>query len=133
MNPLRGLAALLLAGGVGLLQWPGARATPLPCEIPTLAEARGALAGVRCGASGGASLENAARLLFALPLDLNRADARALEALPGVGAGRAAAIVRAREEAPFCTVGALARVPGLGPVTRARVAPYVVARGCAGS
>ena len=60
----------------------------------------------------------AARLLWGLTLDLNRAPAVALEALPGIGPGRAAAIVAAR---PFCRVRELTRVRGIGPVTLARV------------
>ena len=65
---------------------------------------------------------------FGLPLDLNRADADALEALPGIGVGRAAAIVAARSAAPFCDVRELARVSGIGPTTVARLADRVVAR-----
>jgi competence protein ComEA len=127
VSALRGAAALLLAGGVGLAQGLSAAPAQSPCAQPRHAGARGALASVRCDGRGGPALEDASRLLFALPLDLNRADARALEALPGIGAGRAAAIVRAR---PFCGVGELARVSGLGPAIRARVAPYVTAHGC---
>jgi competence protein ComEA len=64
----------------------------------------------------------AARLLWGLPLDLNRDDARALEALPGIGPARAAALVGAR---PYCRVEELERVPGIGPVTLGRLAGRV--------
>jgi competence protein ComEA len=50
------------------------------------------------------------------PVDLNRADAAALDVLPGVGPATAEAIVRHREEnGPFATVEDLLDVPGIGP------------------
>lgn len=58
-----------------------------------------------------------ARLLFGLGLDPNRAGAASLEALPGIGPARAAAIVEARAQAPFCELADLERVPGIGPGT----------------
>ena len=84
----------------------------------------------------GPDLEGAPRLLFGLGLDPNRASAAALEALPGVGPGRAAAIVRAREKGPFCRLEELLRVPGVGPVTLARARPWLhleMPHGCATS
>jgi radical SAM superfamily enzyme with C-terminal helix-hairpin-helix motif len=55
------------------------------------------------------------------PLNLNRAPMRAIEALPGIGAKRAARIVRAR---PFATWEAF--VSSLDdPLVAERVAPYV--------
>ncbi len=75
----------------------------------------------------------AGRLLWGLPLDLNHAPAAALETLPGIGSGRAAAIIAAR---PFCRVADLLRVRGIGQVIFERVrAQLEVARplpaGCA--
>jgi competence protein ComEA len=64
----------------------------------------------------------AARLLWDLPLDLNREDARTFEALPGIGPTRARAIAAAR---PFCRVSDLQRIPGIGPVTLGRLAKHV--------
>jgi predicted DNA-binding helix-hairpin-helix protein len=64
----------------------------------------------------------AARLLWGLPLDLNREEARELEALPGIGPGRARAIVARR---PHCALADLDRVPGIGPVTLRRLAGKV--------
>lgn len=61
----------------------------------------------------------AARLLWGLPLDLNREDERTLEVLPGIGPTRARAIRAAR---PFCRVSDLRRVDGIGPVTLSRLA-----------
>lgn len=53
---------------------------------------------------------------------LNRATAKELEALPGIGAKRAEAIVRDRElNGPFPSVDALTRIPGIKPALVARV------------
>ena len=50
------------------------------------------------------------------PLDLNRATAEDLDALPGVGPATAAAIVAYREaNGPFGSVDGLLEVPGIGP------------------
>lgn len=50
------------------------------------------------------------------PVDLNRAGAAELEALPGVGPATAAAIVDDRDRnGPFASVDDLDRVPGIGP------------------
>jgi len=50
------------------------------------------------------------------PVDINQADARLLETLPGVGPVMAARIVVARAEGgPFPTLDALERVHGIGP------------------
>lgn len=69
-------------------------------------------------APGPAPERGAARLLWEEPLDLNREDAAAFEALAGIGPMRARAIVRAR---PFCRVADLDRVPGIGPRTLGRL------------
>ena len=55
-------------------------------------------------------------------VSLNRATAKDLEALPGIGARRAEAIVRDRERnGPFPSVDALTRIPGIKPALVARV------------
>jgi hypothetical protein len=72
--------------------------------------------------AGGPPAQGAARLLWGLPLDLNREDVRALEALPGIGPNRARAIVGRR---PLCTLADLDRVSGIGPVTLRRIAGKV--------
>jgi len=55
-------------------------------------------------------------------ISLNRATAKELEALPGIGARRAEAIVRDRERnGPFAAVDALTRIPGIKPALVARV------------
>jgi len=55
-------------------------------------------------------------------IDLNRATATELEALPGVGPAIAARIVEfRREHGPFATFGDLERVSGIGPRLRERI------------
>jgi len=50
------------------------------------------------------------------PIDLNRATADQLDALPGIGPSTAAAIVSYRDRAgPFSSVDGLLQVPGIGP------------------
>jgi len=63
---------------------------------------------------------------FGAPLDLNRATAAELEALPGIGARLAARIVAARDRrGAFAQVGDLLDVPGIGPHILARFAGQV--------
>ncbi len=55
-------------------------------------------------------------------IPLNRASAQELEALPGIGARRAEAIVRDRERnGPFPSLDALTRIPGIKPALVGRV------------
>ncbi len=70
--------------------------------------------------------------LLVLPLDLNSADAEALQGLPGIGPTLAARIVADREaQGPFQRAEDLLRVPGIGPKRweRIRHAIRVVAEG----
>jgi competence protein ComEA len=61
------------------------------------------------------------------PVDVNAADAPALERLPGIGPALAARIVADREaRGPFRRVEDLDRVPGIGAATLARFADQVV-------
>jgi hypothetical protein len=80
---------------------------------------------VRCDGVGGPGLEGPVRLLYDLRVDPNRADAATLAVLPGLGMGKAEAIVRERSRAPLRSLHDLARVPGIGPATRARLAPWL--------
>lgn len=60
------------------------------------------------------------------PVDVDRADSAALEALPGVGPALARRIVRDRQaRGPFGSIAGLSRVPGVGPRLEARLAPLV--------
>ena len=70
-------------------------------------------------------------LLLGRPIRLNQARAEDLMALPGVGPARAAAIVSYRDVVgDYASVATLGRVPGLGPVTVARLAPMLSTEGC---
>ncbi len=65
-------------------------------------------------------------VLLGRPVDLERATAEDLAAVPGIGPGLAAEVVRDREErGPFLTPDALRRVRGIGPVRMERVRPWV--------
>jgi competence protein ComEA len=63
---------------------------------------------------------------WAAGIDLNTADASALETLPGIGASKAAAIIQYRtDNGPFKTVDELDNVSGIGPSTLASVRDLV--------
>jgi competence protein ComEA len=68
-------------------------------------------------------------VLFGLGIDPNTADAAALEALPGVGPARAEAIVAGRARGDYRSLSDLGRVPGIGPVTLKRAAPWLAFAG----
>jgi competence protein ComEA len=66
-------------------------------------------------------------LLVALPVDVNSADAGAFEAIPGVGAELARAIVAEREQnGAFRTIEDLDRVPGLTAARIEEIRPFLV-------
>ncbi len=117
-------AGLLLSALLFLTSLPGETPEALACVAPA---ERAAVAGrtreVSC--AGGAALRGPVRLLFGQPIDPNRADAETLEVLPGIGPSRAAAIVAARASRPYASVAELSRVPGIGPVTLARISPHL--------
>jgi competence ComEA-like helix-hairpin-helix protein len=59
-------------------------------------------------------------------LNLNAANAAALDALPGIGPARAASIVQYRaQHGPFESIDDLGRVPGMGPAAVARVREHL--------
>jgi len=59
-------------------------------------------------------------------IDLNRADAAALESLPGIGPVLAERIVAWREaNGPFPNVDVLGEVSGIGPALMARLRPLI--------
>ncbi|RIV18885.1 hypothetical protein D2Q93_13335 [Alicyclobacillaceae bacterium I2511] len=59
-------------------------------------------------------------------IDLNTADERTLQTIPGIGPGRAAAIAGfRREHGPFQSLQDLLNVPGIGDKTLAHLIPYV--------
>jgi len=59
------------------------------------------------------------------PIDLNTADARELQRLPGVGPSTASRILSYREKRLFERKRHLKRVPGIGPRTYEKLAPLV--------
>jgi tRNA threonylcarbamoyladenosine biosynthesis protein TsaE len=73
----------------------------------------------------GVGLTGIARLLDGGRIDLNHASEALLENLPGIGPVRAAAIVSARRETAFSSVGDLERISGIGPRTRMRIESWV--------
>lgn len=104
MRALRVSPALLLA---------------LALAVLTAAFGVAAFAESREGPGGGTGPE-------ALRPDLNASPGRHLLLLPGVGPSRARAIVEDRAlRGPFCAVGDLARVRGIGPGTAEALAPFV--------
>lgn len=59
-------------------------------------------------------------------IDINHADAEALQILPGIGPKRADAIISEREaNGPFSSLEDLQRVRGIGPRTAERIAPFI--------
>ncbi|MAG30738.1 MAG: hypothetical protein CL908_07605 [Deltaproteobacteria bacterium] len=76
----------------------------------------------------GASAEGAAT-----PVDLNRASAEQLEALPGIGAVKAAAILAVRDEkGGFHSMDELEAVRGIGPALVEKLRPLIVLGGKSG-
>jgi competence protein ComEA len=66
------------------------------------------------------------RLLVGLPVDPNTADALLLQQLPGIGPGKAEAIIAERRaNGPFDSVDALVRVRGIGPATLEQLRPFL--------
>ena len=127
-QPTRGEGAARAALGLAAVVFLAALPEGLPqrgdCAAPAeQSGAGGATRAVSC--AGGAALRGPARLLYGLPLDPNTEDAATLEVLPGIGAARAAAIVAGRAAHPYASVADLSRVPGIGPLTLARIAPYL--------
>ena len=87
--------------------------------LPTTAGA-GTTTGTTNGATGITGTTGTA------PIDVNTADAAALETLNGIGEALAAAIIQFRtENGPFTSVDQLDQVSGIGPVTLEKIRPYV--------
>jgi competence protein ComEA len=65
-------------------------------------------------------------VLLGCPVDIDVASAEDLSAVPGIGPGLAAEVVRDREErGPFRTPEALRRVRGVGPARMDRARPWI--------
>jgi competence protein ComEA len=101
-------------------------APPPPCEP----EGRGIppVQWIGCRGDPGAARELSGLELVHLgrPVDLNRASAEDLAAVPGIGPGLAGDVVREREErGPFASPDSLRRVRGIGPARLERARPWV--------
>lgn len=87
--------------------------------VPRIGEPPGG--GARVAAAGGPASSGPA-----LPLDLNQADAAALDSLPGIGPATAAAIIAHRDaNGPFASVDDLLDVRGIGPAKLETIRPLV--------
>jgi hypothetical protein len=85
-----------------------------------------ALALARAGQPGSPSADGPIVSVPDLVLDANTAPPGVLETLPHVGATLVRQLVAAREIHPFTSLNdAGSRVRGLGPATRARIAPFL--------
>ena len=107
-RPFRVRAGLTRVRGIG----PATLAKIRPhLDLPEGPVAQASETNVRHGRSRSTEARGATRI------DVNRADASALERLPEVGPAIARRIVRSRErDGPFRTLEDLRRVPGIGPV-----------------
>jgi competence protein ComEA len=118
-DPL-GRAALLWALLPLFFLW--CRDAPAPrgaCDPPRNEMTRGVCS------KGPDAADGAARLLFGGRLEANEANAGELALLPGIGPRRGAAISQAAQERPFGHINDLERVRGVGPMTIARVRPWL--------
>jgi predicted flap endonuclease-1-like 5' DNA nuclease len=115
-----GAAALACAAALALPALAPRLREASPCAAPSAGDGA---AQVRC--APGPALRGPARLLFGLRLDANRAEPASLEALPGIGPVRAAAIAAERCRHAFASTADLERVRGIGPRTRAGLEPWL--------
>ena len=98
----------------------GQRPQPRAACWSTASRSRCPRPGEQAGDGGGAASAGADDLV-----DLNSADAAALDALPGIGPVLAERIVAHREDGPFTTVDELADVAGIGPTLLERLRDLV--------
>ena len=118
------LLALALAGLVRIESSDLATACPDPISVEE--DALGTLR-VECrGRTEGAAPSGIGGLLFGLPMSIASVSEAQLEALPGIGPGRARAIVEARADAPFERLRDLERISGIGPKTVDALASWLV-------
>lgn len=109
-------------------------------HVPAIGEAPPAQAGLSAAPAGAGLVAGAPRGSGAIggattasgagaTIDINRASAGELEALPGVGPALAARIVAFREaNGPFATADGLDAVSGIGARTLERLRPFVAVR-----
>ncbi len=120
-GPFRSLEEMERVPGLGSRS---VRRLALYVDLPETAGASGSPGG-EVGKSG----QPESRDKWKEGLDLNRASAEELEALPGIGPSRAEAVVRWRaEHGSFRNLEDLLEVPGIGPATLERLRSLVVVR-----
>lgn len=140
--PPPGTLTLAFVEVTGKVPHPGVYAFPKP---PTLREVRAKAGAVGTAqdldkiiASGSrvevtpeggyrvAAMSGGQLVTLGLPLDLNRATAQDLDALPGLGPALAQRLVDYRKaHGPFKQIGDLREVSGIGPQNLPRLAPYL--------
>lgn len=132
------LAARLTDGSSVVVGPVGSGSVTAPLIVPTIEATTGGGSGgsggdggVGGGSGGSAGSGDGAASGFPSALiDLNTADATALDALPGVGPVTAAAIVAYREQhGPFTSVDQLQAIAGIGPARFAQIEPHVTVGG----
>lgn len=107
MRALAVIAGLCLVPSVLALVWPRSAPPPKPPVVEV------------------AAASDVQQLWLGRKIDLNAADANALQIVRGIGPALAARVVADREEqGPFTSVDEVDRVKGIGPVLAARVADY---------
>ena len=130
MEQRQALAGFALSGALFVLAFPAPSPEPKPCRNPTESAAvEQHTVTVLCQTpqTGAGEIRGPARRLFGLPIELNCAGPRTLEALEGIGTVRARRIVEERDREPFDRVDDLLRVHGIGPKTLANLRPALAA------
>jgi comEA protein len=121
----------------GLDRVPGIGPGLLKVIAPHLSFSESGAAGQIGSKSGKSSNEEGCQPALSAPLpgcaaadlDLNSASSSELDALPGVGPAKAAAILHYREQhGPFSSVDQLERVPGFGPAAVSRLRSRLTTR-----
>jgi hypothetical protein len=93
---------------------------------PALGGCSGVKAGRRyAGCAEKGPMRGALLKLVGAPIDVARASADDLRALPGIGPGLAARIIEVRKQAPFCDMADLEHVSGIGPHRAEALAGHV--------
>lgn len=108
----------------------GLRRIPRAARAPCTPEGRGVPPAHWIGCRGDPGpvrpLTGLELVLLGRPVDLDRATVEDLSAVPGIGPGLAAEVVRDREEhGPFRSPDGLRRVRGIGPARMERARPWV--------
>lgn len=119
--------ALVALSGAGVRLWRTAGDPTGPDEAAALAHQIQRVDSVRLAAKGSRRKKTAPPPPSpSQPLDIDRADAAAIEALPGIGPALAARIVATRDSLQgFGSIEALCVVRGIGPAVAERLRPLV--------